>query len=42
MIGARYKADKMGERVEPWLTPMFTLKEEEAKVFQEYEVEQFK
>ena len=38
MIGAKYKADKMGERAEPWPTPTFTLKEGEVKVFQEYKV----
>ena len=31
--GERYKADKMGERVESWPTLMFMLKIEEEKLF---------
>ena len=31
--GERYKADKMGERVEPWPTPTFMLKIGEEKLF---------
>jgi len=41
IIGARYKADRIGERVEPWPTPTFTLKGGKVKEFYEYEVEQF-
>jgi len=38
-IGARYNANRMGERVEPWPTPTFTLKGGDVKEFHEYEVE---
>ena len=31
--GERYKANKMGERAEPWPTLMFMLKIEEEKLF---------
>jgi len=41
IIGARYNADRMGERVEPWPMPTFTLKGGDVKEFHEYEVEQF-
>jgi len=41
IIGARYSADRMGERAEPWPTLTFTLKEGDVNEFHEYEVERF-
>jgi len=41
IIGARYTADRMGERAEPWPMPTFTLKEGDVNEFHEYEVERF-
>jgi len=41
IIGARYNADRIGERAEPWPMPMFTLKGGDMKEFHEYEVERF-
>ena len=32
--GDKYKADRIGERAEPWPTPMFTLKDGKVKLFQ--------
>ena len=31
--GERYRADKMGEKADPWPTPMFTSKVREEKLF---------
>ena len=36
--GARYKADKIGDRAEPCPTPTSTLKKDEEKLFQRYQV----
>ena len=35
-IGERYKADKIGDKEEPCLTPMSTLKWDEEKLFKRY------
>ena len=35
-MGDKYKADKMGERADPWSTPTSTLKKGEEKLFQKY------
>jgi len=40
MIGARYIAERIGERAEPWPTPTLVLNAREEKLFQEYKVEQ--
>jgi len=37
-IEARYKADKIGDRAEPCPTPISTLKKDEEKLFQRYQV----
>ena len=37
-MGARYNADKIGDRVEPCPTPTSTLKNEDKKLFQKYQV----
>jgi len=31
--GMRYKADKIGERADPWPTPMLTVNDENDKLF---------
>ena len=31
--GERYKADRIGERADPWPTPMFTSNVEDGKLF---------
>ena len=35
-IGERYKVDKIGERTEPWPTPISTLQKREEKSFHKY------
>ena len=42
IIEARYNADKIGERAEPWPMLMFMLKKGEVKEFHKYEVERSK
>jgi len=32
--GVKYKAERIGERADPWLTPMFTSKFGDIKLFQ--------
>jgi len=39
MIGARYIVDKMGERADPWLTPILVANFCDAKLFHAYVVD---
>jgi len=41
IIGAKYIAEMMGDRAEPWPTPTLVLNDGEKKPFQVYIVEQF-
>jgi len=34
--GNKYNANRIGERAEPWLTPILTLKKGTEKLFQKY------
>ena len=35
-IGEKYKADRIGDKAEPYTTPILILKKEEEKLFQRY------
>ena len=39
MIGARYIAERMGERADPWLTPTFVVNFCDVKLFHVYVVD---